>query len=100
MTSFDDKTHTRSGNSIVHKIKYLLDVEYVTWDFCLMSKMMHQHFIKATHGKDIVVLVGHPKGFSTIDTVSSLISLAGADDTYVTVNQLHQMIMDGHGTGN
>lgn len=99
-SNFNDKVNTSRGNSFVQKAKYLFETEYITWDFCLMHRVMHRKFIKHSRGKAIIVLVGHPKGFSTIDTIKSLVDLTGNDATFSTVTQLYRMINNGNESGN
>jgi hypothetical protein len=61
-------SNTKNGKqSIFGKVKYLLESEYQTWDYCLLSPSVHSRFINMSEqlskSRDIFTLVGHPKSY-------------------------------------
>ena len=64
-------TKTKSyKNSNTNILKFLLEREAITWDFCLFQMSLHKYFIKYIQNnlkdkRSSFVLIGHPKGFSS-----------------------------------
>ena len=68
--SFEAKTSNGDGrkSSIIEKIKYFFQDEWQTWDYCLFSASLHNHFLKEINKQShrtIYTLVGHPKSFTS-----------------------------------
>lgn len=68
--TFKAKTSTKDGkkSSKLDKIKYFFQDEWQTWDYCLFSVSLHNHFLKEINkqkSRQIITLVGHPKSFSS-----------------------------------
>lgn len=66
--SFEAKTSSGEGkkSSKLDKIKYFFQEEWQTWDYCLFSSSLHNHFLKEVKKQKIrkvFTLVGHPKGY-------------------------------------
>lgn len=57
-----DKTKDRFS-----KIKFFFEKEWQTWDFCLFTPSMHRKFLSIIEcqEREVFVLVGHPKSFSS-----------------------------------
>ena len=66
--SFEAKISTRGKWA---KIKYFLQNEWQTWDYCLFSNRMHRRYIKKCNAlyrqkkRDYFVVIGHPKSLVT-----------------------------------
>lgn len=73
VTSF--KSKTTDNNSFIRKIKYFIQRECITWDFCLFSERMNKLFYREakSENKKVCVLVGHPKGFTSIKSTHKII---------------------------
>lgn len=73
-------------------MKFLLSVEWQTWDVCLFSKSMNDKFInnKVHDKRGIYVLVGHPKGLTETAGLEHLIDRCHSDlsASFVTVNDV------------
>ena len=66
--SLDAKTSTFGKKSnMFDKIKYFFQTEWQTWDYCLFSPSLHKTFLKqiTKQNRDLFVLVGHPKSFTS-----------------------------------
>lgn len=64
------RTHRSIGTqskSLFQKLSYMIGRESFTWDFCLFGMALHKRFFQKIfrdyRGREIFVLVGHPKGF-------------------------------------
>lgn len=84
--SFQDKANSTGDNSLIGKIRYLFETEYVTWDFCLMGRNMHRRFLRTLKNRKMAVLVGHPKGFTSLATIQSLLQVMPHDVEFITVS--------------
>ena len=65
--AFEAKTSS-TKNGILGKIKYFFETEWQTWDYCLFYNAMHRQFLRGVErckNRDLFVLVGHPKSFTT-----------------------------------
>lgn len=69
------KSKTTEGSSLMKRIRYFFSDEYITWDFCLFSESMSQLFYEKakSENKKMCVLVGHPKGVSSLKTITFII---------------------------
>ncbi len=66
--SFEAKTGSVDGKktSKFDKITYFFQNEWLTWDYCLFSSSLHNHFLKEIEEqkeRNVFTLVGHPKGY-------------------------------------
>ena len=55
-------------STLFSKIKYFFQKEWQTWDYCLFSTCLHKQYIKnikLQKERDVFVLVGHPKSFTS-----------------------------------
>lgn len=66
--------------SLVQKIAYLMEKEAFTWDFCLFDIALHKRFFrtiaKQYEGRELFVLVGHPKGFTAERAFKQMLTYA------------------------
>lgn len=63
--TFEAKVSGNGKPSIIDKIRYFVERESQTWDYCLFSASLHRRFLRRvkTMSRDIFVTVGHPKSF-------------------------------------
>lgn len=72
------------------KVKYFLEKEWQTWDYCLFSPSLHKDFLKkiAKQNRDVFVLVGHPKSFNGGRGLKRLLEITKGKFCYPTISQL------------
>lgn len=90
--SFEAKTSTADGkkSSKLDKIKYFFQEEWQTWDYCLFSASLHNHFIKKIkqqEGRKVFTLVGHPKSYMGGDGFKHLLIKTNDNYKYKTISQ-------------
>lgn len=63
--AFEAKTDGNNAG-LAGKLRYFLETEWQTWDFCLFSPTLHHRFLRDAlrRDRDTFVLVGHPKSFT------------------------------------
>ena len=67
--------------SLAGRIKYFLDKEAFTWDFCLFSMRLHRKFLKYIerhlgNERRYFVVIGHPKNFTADKCFQNFIRMA------------------------
>ena len=67
--------------SATERIRYFLDKEAFTWDFCLFSTRLHRKFFRyirqhLRHERGYFVLIGHPKNFTSDESFRNFIQIA------------------------
>lgn len=70
-----------TNQTFLEKVRFLLQKEAFTWDFCLFSKRLHEAFFHKIerHYSDhrtTFVLIGHPKSYRSGTSLRALINLA------------------------
>jgi hypothetical protein len=86
MSYFRNRKSATSGfsakntkKSLISKILFLFNKEYLTWDFCLFSNSMNIRFLKEclklnkNHNRLNFTIIGHPKNFTYSNTLKCLI---------------------------
>ena len=90
--SFEAKTSSGDGkkSSKLDKIKYFFEQEWQTWDYCLFSALLHNHFlkeIKKQEKRNIFTLVGHPKGYMGGNGFKHLLEKAEREFKFITIKE-------------
>ncbi len=70
-----------TSKGVYGKLKFLLDKEAFTWDFCLFSNYLHRKYFKYVEEKLIndrnhYVIIGHPKSYQSSRSLNYLIHQA------------------------
>lgn len=90
--SLEAKTSTNNKkSSIFDKFIYFFQTEWQTWDYCLFSPSQHKLFLKQIEkqDRDVFVLVGHPKSFSTGRGLEALLNFTPNNKyTYKTFSDI------------
>lgn len=86
--TLEAKTSNRSG--LWGKIRFLFEPEYQTWDFCLLSPMLHRKFLKVANQshREIFCLVGHPKSWVSAKGMEFLLQHTMREYEFMTVRSL------------
>ena len=69
-----------SKKTLSEKIKFLLEKEAFTWDFCLFNTSLHKKYLSyietnLLNTRNLFVLIGHPKSLKNEKTFESFIKL-------------------------
>lgn len=96
--TFNAKTNISNENKsrLFVKIRFFLEKEYQTWDFCLFSKSLHRKYIKEIseqNNRDIICLVGHPKSLASTTSLNYL--LEHLQGEYKTLTDIIHEIKQG-----
>lgn len=86
--AFEAKTGGDKGKW--RKIKFFLEEEWQTWDYCLFSKSMHRQFLKAIEkqsDRNVFTLVGHPKSFVSGKGLEYLLGRTRGKYSCITISQ-------------
>lgn len=90
--SFEAKTGGTGGKSSkLDKIKYFFQEEWQTWDYCLFSTSLHNHFlkeIKKQQDRKVFTLVGHPKGYMGGNGFKHLLDKTAKNFSFKTITEL------------
>lgn len=95
--SFEAKTSSGDGkkSSKLDKIKYFFEQEWQTWDYCLFSPSLHNHFlreIKKQKNRKYFTLVGHPKGYMGGNGFKHLLKKSDKEFAYNTIKDFYNEI--------
>lgn len=95
--SFEAKTSSGEGkkNSKLDKIMYFFQDEWQTWDYCLFSASLHNHFlkeIKKQTQRELFTLVGHPKGYMGGKGFKHLLEKSVSNFNYITISEVYDII--------
>jgi peptidoglycan/xylan/chitin deacetylase (PgdA/CDA1 family) len=98
LTVVKNKTKKKSK---LDKIKYLLETEYVTYDFCLLSKRQLRGFHKyakkviknSNNAFHPIVLIGHSKSFHYPEVLEYFIKMVKKDNAkFHTLSEINNII--------
>ena len=93
--TFNNKTNTRS---IIKKIIYFFEKEYIIWDYCLFSYRKMNFFlekaleIKNNHDFYPFILIGHSKSFYKNKSFEKFLKMARDRTEYYTLAQVVKKI--------
>lgn len=91
--TYSAKTARRKG--FLNKIRFFLEKECQTWDFCLFSTHLHNLFIRQIkqQQRQEIVLVGHPKSYVSNNSFEYLLKALCSVHESITITEWHQRIL-------
>lgn len=89
-----------TNSKISDKVKFFIEKEALTWDFCLFQMSLHKYFINYIYDnlkgeRGSFVLIGHPKGFSSSSNLKKFIDYAIKKNfTFSSLESYYKTIID------
>lgn len=95
--SFEAKTSSGGAgqSSKLDKIKYFFQDEWQTWDYCLFSASLHNHFLKEIKKQEqrvFFTLVGHPKGYMGGNGFKYLLEKSANKFYFKTIDEVNKTL--------
>lgn len=99
INKFNNKAKEKS---VIQRIKYLIDSQSVTWDFCLFNKSKMSRYLKnakriclsSNYPVHPFVIIGHPKDFISNSGLKYLLKRT-KKYSYNTLTEIVKIIQDG-----